>query len=100
MPNEQDATGREERWAHFRFSVIGPLLAAPPDRGELREELEILARKKWRENPLAEIEFPARAVNLPPSITLARLPVFGNPSPPSFYYVLVLVVGFKTIRDK
>jgi putative transposase len=48
MPNEQDASGREERWAHFRFSVIGPLLAAPPDRGELRQELEILARKKWR----------------------------------------------------
>jgi hypothetical protein len=48
MLNEQDASGREERWSHFRFSVIGPLLAAPPDRGELRQELEILARKKWR----------------------------------------------------
>jgi putative transposase len=48
MSNERDESGREEKWAHFRFSVIGPLLAAPPDRGELREELEILARKKWR----------------------------------------------------
>jgi transposase InsO family protein len=48
MGDERDGTGREQRWARFRFSVIGPLLAAPPERGELREELEILARKKWR----------------------------------------------------
>jgi putative transposase len=48
MPNERDESGREEKWAHFRFGVIGPLLAAPPDRGELRQELEILAGKKWR----------------------------------------------------
>ncbi len=25
-----------ERWAHFRFSVIGPLLAAPPAKGQLQ----------------------------------------------------------------
>lgn len=36
-----------ERWAAFRFSVIGPLLAAPPDRGELQEQLKALAAKKW-----------------------------------------------------
>jgi len=48
MPEKDDASGREERWAHFRFSVIGPLLAAPPERGDLKQELEILAGKKWR----------------------------------------------------
>jgi len=48
MPEKGDASGREERWAHFRFSVIGPLLAAPPERGDLKQELEILAGKKWR----------------------------------------------------
>jgi transposase InsO family protein len=48
MPNEQDASARQQRWAHFRFSVIGPLLAAPPERGELKQELELLARKRWR----------------------------------------------------
>jgi len=48
MPNERDESGREEKWAHFRFSVIGPLLAAPPERGELKQELEILTQKKWR----------------------------------------------------
>ena len=36
-----------ERWARFRFSVIGPLLAAPPDWGELQEQLEELSRQKW-----------------------------------------------------
>ena len=28
-----------EQWARFRFSVIGPLLAAPPDRGQLQQQL-------------------------------------------------------------
>ena len=37
-----------ERWAHFRFSVIGPLLAAPPDRGQLQQRLQELAAQKWR----------------------------------------------------
>ena len=37
-----------ERWAHFRFSVIGPLLAAPPAAGQLQEQLRALAAKKWR----------------------------------------------------
>ena len=37
-----------ERWAHFRFSVIGPLLAAPPERGQLQAQLQELATKKWR----------------------------------------------------
>jgi len=37
-----------ERWAHFRLSVIGPLLAAPPIRGQLQEQLQELAAKKWR----------------------------------------------------
>lgn len=32
-------------WAHFRFSIIGGLLARPPDKGELRDELEKLASR-------------------------------------------------------
>ena len=35
-------------WAHFRFSVVGPLLSSPPPRGELRSALEALAEKSWR----------------------------------------------------
>ena len=45
MPKNRDVTGGgDERWAHFRFSVIGPLLAAPPRRGEelLGESLQLL----------------------------------------------------------
>lgn len=37
-----------ERWAHLRFSVVGPLLAAPPPRGQLQHQLRQLAQKKWR----------------------------------------------------
>ena len=36
-----------ERWAHLRFSVVGPLLAAPPARGALQAALEALAAKSW-----------------------------------------------------
>ena len=35
-------------WAQFRFSVIGGLLARPPDKGELRAELEKLAERHYR----------------------------------------------------
>lgn len=37
-----------ERWAQLRFSIVGPLLAAPPGPGELRGEIERLAAKEWR----------------------------------------------------
>jgi len=48
MPNNQSVSGGDERWAQFRFSVVGPLLAAPPGAGELRGELKCLSKKKWR----------------------------------------------------
>ena len=57
MPKERSVSGGlsacgnaqagDQRWAHFRFSVVGPLLAAPPGPGELRGELKRLARKNW-----------------------------------------------------
>ena len=34
-------------WARFRFSVIGPLLSAPPPRGELKAAIRSLAEKIW-----------------------------------------------------
>ena len=37
-----------ERWARLRFAVIGPLLVAPPESGELRMALGALAAKSWR----------------------------------------------------
>jgi putative transposase len=47
MANEKDERSRHARWAHLRFSIIGPLLAAPPSRGELAGELLRLAAKEW-----------------------------------------------------
>ena len=38
---------RIQRWAEFRFGVVGGLLAAPPAKGELQAELEALAKKRW-----------------------------------------------------
>ena len=48
MPKEPEVFRGDERWAHFRFSVVGPLLASPPPRGDLRGELQRLASKCWR----------------------------------------------------
>jgi hypothetical protein len=51
MSNLSGVVRSHERWARFRFSVIGPLLAAPPERGELQEQLKSLAAKNW-EHPI------------------------------------------------
>jgi putative transposase len=48
MEKEPQPLRSTERWAHFRFSVIGPLLAAPPAHGQLQAQLQDLAAKKWR----------------------------------------------------
>lgn len=45
---KEDTTTTRDRWARLRFSIVGPLLAAPPRRGSLRDELARLAKKKWR----------------------------------------------------
>ncbi|MFT0174312.1 DDE-type integrase/transposase/recombinase [Paraburkholderia mimosarum] len=37
-----------DRWARLRFAIVGPLLAAPPEPGELRELITVLATKRWR----------------------------------------------------
>jgi len=36
-----------ERWAVLRFSVVGRLLASPPSRGDLLEELKQLSDRTW-----------------------------------------------------
>src|SRR5437870_10176218 len=48
LMNESPKPPVHERWAHLRFSVVGPLLAAPPARGELQAALEALAATSWR----------------------------------------------------
>jgi transposase InsO family protein len=39
---------KRDRWARLRFSIIGPLLAAPPAPGDLISALTALAAKSWR----------------------------------------------------
>lgn len=39
---------RRDRWAQLRFSIIGPLFAAPPEPGELQAQLAELAARTWR----------------------------------------------------
>ncbi len=36
-----------DKWALFRFSVVGVLLAKPPAKGELQKELRLLARQRY-----------------------------------------------------
>jgi transposase InsO family protein len=43
--DQHDPSAR--KWARFRFAVVGPLLAAPAPRGQLRPVLEQLAAKTW-----------------------------------------------------
>ena len=43
-----DALARTERWARFRFSVIGALLASPPEGGALQDALRALAARPYQ----------------------------------------------------
>ncbi len=44
---KDDEAGRHDAWARLRFSIVGPLLAAPPSQGQLKAELERLSNKEW-----------------------------------------------------
>jgi putative transposase len=46
MSQEKQARPHD-RWARLRFSIVGPLLAAPLAHGELKTELERLSEKEW-----------------------------------------------------
>lgn len=53
--SSEDDLPQRDRWARLRFAIIGPLLAAPPAAGELREALSALAAKTWR-HPFTGLE--------------------------------------------
>lgn len=49
MSTDREVAGSSrQRWAQFRFSVVGPLLAAPPAEGELEAALRALSFKTYR----------------------------------------------------
>lgn len=47
-----DGGTHHQRWAEFRFSVIGHLFASPPEKGEIKTCLRSLAEKTWQ-HPLS-----------------------------------------------
>jgi putative transposase len=47
MPHDNDTPARV-RWARLRFSIIGPLLAAPADEGDLKRRIDELAARAWK----------------------------------------------------
>jgi len=46
-----------DRWARLRFSIIGPLLAAPPLAGQLLAALKELSAKTWRDPNGLDVQF-------------------------------------------
>ena len=60
---DDDGTPARVRWARLRFAIIGPLLSAPDDAGELWARIEELAKKPWR-HPSTEltIRFSAKTI--------------------------------------
>lgn len=57
------ASPKRDRWARLRFSVIGPLLAAPPATGQLYAALQALAAKTWR-HPVSGLDIRFSAATL------------------------------------
>ena len=51
------------RWARLRFSIIGPLLASPPEPGELAGRISELANKSWKHPTRGEpIRFSSKTI--------------------------------------
>ena len=62
MRPEDEAPARL-RWARLRFSIIGPLLASPPEPGELAGRIDELASKSWKHPTTGEaIRFSAKTI--------------------------------------
>lgn len=45
--NDKSHESARMKWARFRFTIVGPLLSCPPDPGELRQHIEVLASRRW-----------------------------------------------------
>jgi len=54
MSQDDDAPPRL-RWARLRFSIIGPLLHSPPEKGDLSARIAKLASTPWRHPTTGEV---------------------------------------------
>jgi len=45
--NTHDTDTRQQRWARFRFAVVGSLLSSPPTKGQLQKALSQLSQREW-----------------------------------------------------
>jgi len=62
MRPEDEAPARL-RWARLRFAIIGPLLASPPEPGQLAGRIHELASKSWKHPTTGEaLRFSAKTV--------------------------------------
>jgi putative transposase len=48
MANDDAALSARVRWARLRFQILGPLMAAPAEEGELKTRIDALAARAWR----------------------------------------------------
>lgn len=62
MKDDRDTSARL-RWARLRFSIIGPLLAAPPEHGGLQAQIADLAKRSYRHPSTGEaVHFGASTI--------------------------------------
>ena len=48
MDQNKNGRSRHQLWAEFRFGVVGNLLSAPSDSGELAQRMRELAKREWK----------------------------------------------------
>lgn len=54
--SESENTPPSVRWARLRFAIIAPLLASPPEHGELQARIAELAARQWKHPTTGEKE--------------------------------------------
>jgi len=101
MRDEKDTTTRL-RWARLRFSVIGPLLSAPAESGELCVRIAELAARSWRHPTTGEaLRFSGKSIerwyytarnNQDPILALERKVPAHAGTHPSMSVAVVLAV--------
>jgi putative transposase len=61
--SDKSSTPARVRWARLRFQIIGQLLAAPPEPGELAERIAELAARPWQHPSTDEVlRFSAKTI--------------------------------------